>query len=107
MAAVATENNASHVTAPLDDNAKPAAAPSGGRRLPFARGIFWPPFCQDWESRLDALATFEPREDDVFVVSYPKCGHHWSFEFLSMIINGNNELAKGSLLLVLSAFFYS
>ena len=63
---------------------------------PFVRGCYWPPFCQDWASRLDDLTTFEPRADDVIVISYPKSGHHWSHEFLSMIIKGETTLPKGN-----------
>jgi len=64
--------------------------------IPVARGIPWPPFTADWESRLDAMADFEPRDDDVFVISYPKSGHHWSHEFLTRIISGINDYPKGS-----------
>ena len=59
-----------------------------------ARGYAWPTFCKDWEARLDALAGFEPRDDDVFVISYPKSGHHWSHEFLSMIINEKTDMPQ-------------
>ena len=65
---------------------------------PFVRGIYWPPFCDDWGARLDAISNFEPREDDVFVLSYPKSGHHWSHEFLTRIMSGINDYPKGSLL---------
>ena len=81
--------------APSNDEAASSASTPRFRSLPFVRGLFWPPFCDDWDSRLDALAAFEPRDNDVFVVSYPKCGHHWSFEFLSMIISGQTELPEG------------
>ena len=60
----------------------------------FARGYNWPPW-GNWESRLDSLVGFEPRSDDVFVISFPKCGHHWSHEFLTMIINGNTNIPEG------------
>ena len=63
--------------------------------LPFARGRHWPPFHQDWDSQLDSLSGFEPRPDDIFVISYPKCGHHWSHEFLSMIISAGTNLPEG------------
>ena len=62
-----------------------------------ARGYAWPTFCKDWEARLDALAGFEPRDDDVFVISYPKSGHHWSHEFLSMIINDKTDMPQSEL----------
>ena len=82
--------------APSNDETASLESTPRFRTLPFVRGFFWPPFCNDWNSRLDALAAFEPRDDDVFVVSYPKCGHHWSFEFLSMIISGQTELPEGT-----------
>ena len=68
--------------------------------LPKQGGIPWPSFCEDWESRLDVIGKFDPRPDDVFVVSYPKCGHHWSHEFLSMIIKGTLDNPKGEWLTV-------
>ena len=61
----------------------------------FLRGINWPALTDDWETRLEALDRFEPREDDIFVISFPKCGNHWSHEFLSMIIHGDAEAPKG------------
>ena len=44
---------------------------------------------------MEALANWEPRPDDVFVISFPKSGHHWSHDFLYMIINGDTNLPKG------------
>jgi len=65
-------------------------------QLPTVRGIPWPSFCDDWETRLDGILNFDPRPDDIFVISYPKCGHHWSYEFLSMIIQGELEIPKAT-----------
>ena len=38
------------------------------------------------------LAHFRTREDDVFVVAYGKSGHHWSYDFINMLLKGNLEL---------------
>jgi len=64
--------------------------------LPYSGGIPWPLFCDGagWDAKLKAIADFEPRPDDVIVISYPKCGHHWSHEFLHMIVHGTTEMAK-------------
>jgi len=77
----------------------PAPPPPPPHSLPtgqFLRGVNWPGFTDDWETRLEALDNFEPREDDVFVVSFPKSGHHWSHDFLTMIIGGEAEPPKGT-----------
>ena len=38
------------------------------------------------------LANFRTREDDVYVVAFAKSGHHWSYDFINMILRGNLEL---------------
>ncbi|XP_071478846.1 sulfotransferase 1B1-like [Diadema antillarum] len=35
----------------------------------------------------EALQQWEPRDDDVYVVTYPKSGTHWIFEIASLIMN--------------------
>ena len=81
------------------------ASPSSSSHAPLVEigGLRWPRFCSDaeWPGRLAAIADFHPRPDDVFVVSFPKCGHHWSHEFLSMILSGQAELAQGSSLFLI------
>ena len=47
------------------------------------------------------LANFKTRDDDVFVVSYAKSGHHWSYDFINMLLRGNLELDN----VVKEAFF--
>ncbi|XP_071954184.1 uncharacterized protein [Antedon mediterranea] len=39
---------------------------------------------------LDAMATFEVRPDDIFLVTYPKCGIHWLFEITNLILTGGD-----------------
>ncbi|XP_071954183.1 uncharacterized protein [Antedon mediterranea] len=39
---------------------------------------------------LDAMATFEVRPDDIFLVTYAKCGTHWSYEIINLILNGGD-----------------
>ncbi|KAI3381343.1 hypothetical protein SNEBB_006419 [Seison nebaliae] len=56
-----------------------------------AFGIFDTSFVQKLK---DLEEKWEAREDDVWVVSYPKCGHAWSFDFLSMIMKNSTELEK-------------
>lgn len=38
------------------------------------------------------LVNFDIREDDIFVVAYPKSGHHWAYDFINMLVTGNLEL---------------
>merc|ERR1719289_510481 len=40
------------------------------------------------------LADFKTRDDDVYVVAFPKSGHHWSYDFINMLLKGNLELDK-------------
>ena len=34
------------------------------------------------------LANFQTRDDDVFVVAFPKSGHHWSYDIINMLLKG-------------------
>lgn len=47
------------------------------------------------------VASFETRPDDVFVVAFGKSGHHWSYDFINMLLNGNLVLDN----IVKEAFF--
>ena len=38
------------------------------------------------------LADFKTRDDDVYIVAYAKSGHHWSYDFINMLLKGNFEL---------------
>ena len=38
------------------------------------------------------LANFKTRDDDIFVVAFGKSGHHWSYDFINMLLRGNLEL---------------
>ena len=49
----------------------------------------------------DDLANFKTRDDDVFVVAFVKSGHHWSYDFINMLLRGNLELDN----VVKEAFF--
>ncbi|XP_033100090.1 sulfotransferase 1C3-like [Anneissia japonica] len=41
-------------------------------------------------ANLDAMATFEVRPDDIFLVTFPKCGTHWSAEIINLILTGGD-----------------
>lgn len=40
------------------------------------------------------LANFKTRDEDVFVVAFAKSGHHWSYDFINMLLKGNFALDK-------------
>ncbi|XP_033100097.1 sulfotransferase family cytosolic 1B member 1-like [Anneissia japonica] len=41
-------------------------------------------------ANLDAMATFEVRPDDIFLITYPKCGTHWSAEIINLILTAGD-----------------
>lgn len=47
-----------------------------------------------WRTSLKRMTEFEVRPDDVVVVSYPKCGHHFLHEVLTMLMTGELKLNK-------------
>ncbi|XP_071954186.1 sulfotransferase 1B1-like [Antedon mediterranea] len=46
--------------------------------------LFVPP------ENLDAMSTFEVRADDIFLVTYAKCGTHWACEIINLILTGGD-----------------
>ncbi|XP_071955667.1 amine sulfotransferase-like [Antedon mediterranea] len=56
-------------------------------------GFKWPPHVHD--DTPDKLHNLKIREDDVFVLSYPKSGTHWTLEIVRNIVcEGNNDNFK-------------
>ncbi|XP_072019020.1 sulfotransferase 1 family member D1-like [Amphiura filiformis] len=51
-------------------------------------GISFPPIVK--ASTLDALKTWQVREDDIFFVAYPKSGTHWISEIIKLIVNSGD-----------------
>ncbi|XP_041480795.1 sulfotransferase 1C4-like [Lytechinus variegatus] len=49
------------------------------------KGIWYPGVVLD--SSIDRMKTFEMREDDVFIVTYPKAGTHWMMEIVGLILS--------------------
>ena len=39
------------------------------------------------QQKIDELANFELRADDLFVVSYPKCGTTWTQQIVKLILS--------------------
>ncbi|XP_071952598.1 sulfotransferase 1C2-like [Antedon mediterranea] len=39
---------------------------------------------------LDAMETFEVRPDDIFLITYLKCGTHWAYEIINLILTGGD-----------------
>ncbi|XP_071483708.1 sulfotransferase 1A1-like [Diadema antillarum] len=48
------------------------------------KGVVWPNIMLD--SSIDAMATFDVRQDDVWVVTYPKSGTHWMMEIAGLVL---------------------
>ncbi|XP_035693068.1 bile salt sulfotransferase-like isoform X5 [Branchiostoma floridae] len=57
------------------------------------QGILFPANNVKRES-LEAMKTFEIRDDDVVIVSYPKSGMNWMFEVVHKILGGKKENAS-------------
>ncbi|KAI3380494.1 hypothetical protein SNEBB_011092 [Seison nebaliae] len=54
--------------------------------------VVFPNIGYKWETILSDIENkWIPREEDVWVITYPKCGHTWSFDFLSMLISGETK----------------
>nr|XP_006818903.1 PREDICTED: sulfotransferase 1C4-like [Saccoglossus kowalevskii] len=54
----------------------------------FYQDVAFPSICP--HTSLEAMKTFEVREDDVFIVTFPKSGATWTTEILSLILNGGD-----------------
>ncbi|XP_013414837.1 sulfotransferase 1C4 [Lingula anatina] len=73
-----------------------------GMLLCRCRGHLWPtmelwPKGYDWNKWFEELDNnFAARPDDLYIASFPKSGHHWSFEFINMIYNGNADSVNKS-----------
>ncbi|XP_038070205.1 sulfotransferase 1C4-like [Patiria miniata] len=37
-------------------------------------------------TNLEAMETFQVRDDDIFIITYPKCGTHWTMEIVYLIL---------------------
>ncbi|XP_071955668.1 sulfotransferase 1B1-like [Antedon mediterranea] len=56
-------------------------------------GFKWPPLVRD--TNPEQIANFKVREDDVFVLTYPKAGTHWAQELVRNILcKGNKDKVK-------------
>ncbi|XP_071955669.1 amine sulfotransferase-like [Antedon mediterranea] len=56
-------------------------------------GFKWPPIVRN--TNPDKLHNFKVREDDVFVLTYPKAGTHWAQELVNNIFcEGNKDRVK-------------
>ncbi|KAK7487793.1 hypothetical protein BaRGS_00020934 [Batillaria attramentaria] len=56
-------------------------------------GIHLPPhpFRVPWQKHITDIRSMTVREDDVFLVAYPKAGTHWLWEVLYMLLAGKAE----------------
>ncbi|XP_060570701.1 sulfotransferase 1B1-like isoform X2 [Ruditapes philippinarum] len=46
---------------------------------------------QDMTAQNERIKNLHIRDDDVYLVTYPKCGTHWVWEIISMLIAGSSE----------------
>ncbi|XP_062601636.1 sulfotransferase 1C2-like [Saccostrea cucullata] len=51
----------------------------------------FPPLAADAKKHLDALRNMKTREDDVLMITFPKCGTHWVWEIIVMLLQGKAE----------------
>ncbi|XP_041481307.1 sulfotransferase 1C4-like isoform X2 [Lytechinus variegatus] len=49
------------------------------------KGIWYPGVVLD--SSIDRMRTFQVREDDIWIVTYPKAGTHWMMEIIGLILS--------------------
>ncbi|CAH1779252.1 unnamed protein product [Owenia fusiformis] len=72
----------------------------GGMRVQLEAGILWPNFwpklhmvgledSTTWAEWLEEASHFKVRPDDIFINSYPKSGHHWTYEIISRLTAGS------------------
>jgi hypothetical protein len=60
-------------------------------KLVYINGIYLHPTVT--QDKLDDLADFSPRPDDVFIVTYPKCGTTWTQQIVRLIKDKGEEKA--------------
>jgi hypothetical protein len=58
--------------------------------LNFINGIYFPPFVT--QERLDELADFPLQPDDVFIVTFPKCGTTWCQQIVKLIKQNGEDI---------------
>lgn len=51
-------------------------------------------FIGDVKEHLENIKKMETRDGDVYIMTYPKSGTHWTFEIVHMLQNGNTEYFK-------------
>ncbi|XP_022110090.1 amine sulfotransferase-like [Acanthaster planci] len=49
------------------------------------KGVIYPKLMVPREN-LEAMETFKVRDDDIFILTYPKCGTHWTMEIVYLIL---------------------
>ncbi|XP_078571994.1 sulfotransferase 6B1-like [Branchiostoma floridae x Branchiostoma japonicum] len=58
------------------------------------KGIIYPRFVS--EANLKAMATFDIRDDDIVIVSYPKTGTNWTLEIVNKILSAGGRTDASS-----------
>jgi hypothetical protein len=58
--------------------------------LNFINGIYFPPFVT--QERLDELTDFPLQPDDVFIVTFPKCGTTWCQQIVKLIKQNGEDI---------------
>ncbi|XP_025090214.1 sulfotransferase family cytosolic 1B member 1-like [Pomacea canaliculata] len=49
------------------------------------------PRSTNWKTHIAGLRSLELRDDDIFLLAYPKAGTHWLWEVLSMLLQGKAQ----------------
>nr|XP_034308871.1 sulfotransferase family cytosolic 1B member 1 isoform X3 [Crassostrea gigas] len=51
----------------------------------------FPPLAKDAKKHLEALQNMKTRDDDVIMITFPKCGTHWVWEIITMLLKQKAE----------------
>ncbi|KAL4225326.1 hypothetical protein ACF0H5_016014 [Mactra antiquata] len=54
------------------------------------------PYGEDYSRHVQDIKEMHIKPDDLCLITYPKCGSHWGWEIISMLLKGNTDYEKQS-----------